>query len=198
MSLTGAASVPLDALEASEDAERPRVTDAAAFERVFRACANSFYRYFAVRAGDAHLADDLLQQLWLQARGKAAAIPPANLEYWLRAIARNLLLTHWRVKARRPGQTPLPDPDLAASLAERLVSEAIPAADLERREIRDQLLLAITELPAADQELIVGCYFENVPHAELAARLGIGERAVEGRLYRARQALRERLRHLDG
>ena len=45
-------------------------------------------------------------------------------------------------------------------------------------------MLAITELPAAEQELIVGCYFDDVPHAELAARVGISERAVEGRLYR--------------
>jgi RNA polymerase sigma factor (sigma-70 family) len=198
MSLTGAASVPLGVVDAPGETEIPRVADAAVFECIFDACASSFYRYFAVRAGDAHLADDLMQQLWLQARVKAAGIPPANLEYWLRAIARNLLLTHWRVKARRPGHQPMPDPDLAASLADRLVSEAIDAHELERREIRDQLLLAITELPAAEQELIIGCYFDDVPHAELAARLGISERAVEGRLYRARAALRERLRNLDG
>ena len=198
MSLTGAASVPLGVADAPIDSESPRVADAAVFERVFDACASSFYRYFAVRAGDAHLADDLMQQLWLQARGKATGIPQANLEYWLRAIARNLLLTHWRVKARRPGHQPMPDPDLAASLADRLVSEAIAPHELERREIRDQLLLAITDLPAAEQELIIGCYFDDVPHAELAARVGISERAVEGRLYRARAALRERLRNLDG
>ena len=130
-----------------------------------------------------------MQQLWLGPHGKAAGIPQANLpSIRLRTIARNLLLTHWRVKARRPGGGGVPDPDLAASLADRLVSEAIAPHELERHKVVDRLVLAITELPAAEQGLIVGCYFDDVPHAEMAARVGISERAVEGRLYRRRGA----------
>lgn len=174
-----------------------RVTSEPAFERAYDACAPSLYRFFVVRTGDSHLADDLMQQLWLQGRNGAENVPPANLEYWLRAIARNLLRTHWRVKARRPVAIAVPDPDVAADLSERLVNEEIPAADLENKEIRDQLLLAITDLSSQEQELIVGCYFENLSHAALAARLGISERAIEGRLYRARQALRQRLKALS-
>ena len=116
------------------ETESPRVAYVAVFERIFDACASSFYRYFAVRAGDAHLADDLMQQLWLQARGKAAGIrKPISSIGWRSPQS---AATHWRVKARRPGHQPMPDPDLAASLADRLVSEAIAPHELERREWR--------------------------------------------------------------
>jgi RNA polymerase sigma factor (sigma-70 family) len=164
----------------------------AAFDR----CSRSIHRYIVVRVGDAHLADDLMQQLWVQARRNEAAVPAGELEFWLRGIARNLVRTHWRVRARRPGSVPLADPALAADLAERLVSAELPPETLERREVRDQLLLAITELTSAEQEFIVEHYFHDRSHAQLAAAFGLSVRAVEGRLYRARQALREKLKHL--
>lgn len=167
------------------------------FERRFDLCSSALYRYFAVRTGDAHLADDLMQQLWLHAQRRAAEIPPAEVEFWLRSVARNLVNTHWRSVGRRPTHVPMPDANLAAELAERLVTHDLPADQLERREIRDQLLLAITELDAADQELIVGHYFQNESHAALAARMAISPRAIEGRLYRARQALYSRLQSLE-
>ncbi len=168
-----------------------------AMERAFDACAAALYRYFVVRTGDAHLADDLMQQLWLAAKRGWNGVPAANVEYWLRAIAKNLIRTHWRREARRPGNRPCADPALAAALAERLATEPLADAELERREVRDQLLLAITALCASDQELIIGCYLDGRSHASLAESLGVSERAVEGRLYRARAALREKLKTLE-
>jgi RNA polymerase sigma factor (sigma-70 family) len=169
--------------------------DATAMDAAFDRCSRALYRYVVVRVGDAHLADDLMQQLWLQARNSRADVPKNELEFWLRSIARNLVRTHWRTQARRPASVPLPDPELAADLADRLVSEELPPELLERKEVQDQMLLAITELTADEQELIVEHYFHDRSHAQLADRLGLSPRAIEGRLYRARQALRERLRH---
>ena len=171
--------------------------DATGMETAFDRCSRSIYRYIAVRVGDAHLADDLMQQLWLQARTSGTSVPPGELEFWLRGIARNLVRTHWRQRARRPASVPLPHPNLAADLADRLVTEELPPDALERREVRDQLLLAMTELPGEQQELIIGHYFQEQSHSALAARLGLSVRAVEGRLYRARQTLREKLRHVE-
>lgn len=178
-------------LEANDTVE----TDS--FEKRFDLCSSALYRYFVVRTGDAHLADDMMQQLWLHAQRRSAEIPLLQVEFWLRAVARNLVTTHWRTVGRRPAQVPIADQAIAADLANQLVSHDLPADQLERREVRDQLLLAITELDAADQELIVGHYFGDESHAALAARLAISPRAIEGRLYRARHALRERLQSLE-
>lgn len=166
-------------------------------DAAFQRCTPSLYRFVCVRVGDSATAEDLLQQTWLQAqRGRRPAVA-AELEYWLWAIVRNLVRSYWRKRRRRPEHIPLADPTLAASLADRMATEDLPGHELEQREIRDQLLLAITGLPSADQELIVGAYFERLSQAELAARLDCSPRAIEGRLYRARRTLREALRTLE-
>ncbi len=184
-SLTGHLHTALD----SSMSERARVE--AAFDRH----SSTTYRYVVVRVGgDRHLADDLMQQLWLQCIGsETVAIPDDRLEFWFKAIAKNLLRSHWRTARNRPTHLPIADPGLASELAAKLTAEEMPAAELERREVRDQLLLALTALPTFEQELVVGYYFRDRTHAELAELLGISARSVEGRLYRARQALRQEL-----
>jgi len=170
--------------------------DAAAMEAAFDRCSRALYRYIAVRVGDAHLADDMMQQLWLQARTNGTVVAERELEFWLRGIARNLVRSHWRRQKRRPKHVPLADASLAAELSERLASEELPAETLERQEVRDQLLLAITELSSDEQELVVGHYFEGRSLVELGRMMGLGPRAIEGRLYRARQMLRRKLENL--
>ena len=70
-------------------------------DRVFDRCARAFCRYFAVRTGDnQHTVDDLMQQLWLQARRKAYSVRQPNAEAWLWRVAQNLLRAHWRSRAQ--------------------------------------------------------------------------------------------------
>jgi RNA polymerase sigma factor (sigma-70 family) len=159
----------------------------------------SLYRYVVVRAGgDTHLADDLMQQLWLRATSNGgASVPDDEVEFWLRGIARNLLRAHWRQARQRPAHLPVADPAVASRLAERMAGEDLPPQILERREVRDQLLLAVTALPSQEQELIIGHYFHGRSLADLAETTGLTARAVEGRLYRARRSLEQRLRELD-
>lgn len=176
------------------------VDQRARLEAAFDRQGTALYRYLVVRTGgDRHLADDLMQQVWLQLRGAAdrtQPIPDDELEFWMRGIARNLVRDHWRRVRKRPKTVPMPEPHLAAELADRMGNDELPVRILERHEVRDQLVLALTALPTADQELIVGRYFQGRSHTDLAADLGISVRAVEGRLYRARRVLLEVLANL--
>ncbi len=184
-------SLPL-AMDTAREDDRPGL------DAVFDRCARGLYRFIIIRvAGDSHLADDLMQQLWLRATRRGSSVPADELEFWLRAVARNLVHDHWRKAARRPAHLPMSDPALAAELSERLVTEELPAAVLDRREASDLLLLAVTELRDDEQSLIVEHYFRGASQAELACKLGISDRAVEGRLYRARQSLRASLQDLE-
>ena len=59
--------------------------------------------------------------------------------------------------------------------------------------------LAITDLPAAGQEAIARYYFAGQTLEQIGEAFGATARGVEGRLYRARAALRDKLRHFaDG
>jgi len=175
----------------------PTSDGCADLQRAFARYGRSLYRYFAVRTGDGHQAEDLMQQLWMQAQRNSTNVPADTIEYWLKAVARNLVRQHWRKRATIPLHLPIADPALAAELADRIATEDLPEECLQRREIRDQLLLAITELGSAEQELIAAYYFQDESQADLARQLSVSERAVEGRLYRARQALRQKLKHLE-
>lgn len=167
-------------------------------QRAFARCSRSLYRFVAVRVGDdADLADDLMQQLWVRAATGARDVPEGEIEYWLRAVARNLVREHWRKCGAASRHIPVADPTVATGLAERITTEELPEELLEQREVRDQLILAVTELGTDEQELVVAHYFQGLSHATIAERDGISERAVEGRLYRARRTLRDKLRELQ-
>ena len=177
---------------------RPAADDQTDLERAFARYGRSLYRYFAVRTGaDTHQADDLMQQLWMRAKTGSASVSTDEIEYWLKTVAGNLVREHWRKQSTRPRHVPIADPQLAAELADRIAGEDLPDESWQRKEVADQLILAITELTSLEQEVLVGYYFQNESQASLAARLGISERAVEGRLRRARQALRRKLGRLD-
>src|SRR5947207_2654547 len=79
-------------------------------------CCQSFYRYFAVRLGDQHAADDLMQQLWLQSSQRDATRRDPDPEAWMWRIAQNLLRAHWRHSGQFERRL-RSDPALACTLA---------------------------------------------------------------------------------
>ena len=167
-------------------------------EQMFDQCSTALYRYVSVRVGyDPSLVDDLMQQLWLKVTQSDRMIPREEFEYWLRRLAKNLITDHWRKVGRRPDHVPIENPNVAAELAGSIDREVLPQDILEKREIHDQLLLAITELRHEDQDLIIRHYVRGESFAEIAQAVNVSERAIEGRLYRARQQLRLKLSHLE-
>jgi RNA polymerase sigma factor (sigma-70 family) len=209
MGLSPAMSCPtLRAVQLDADSSRPRTGEsppgaappspppdlAAAYDRL----GGVLFRFFYVRIGrDEHLAADLMQQLWAAAAKNASRVPESEIEYWLRGVARNLLNTHWRRISTRPTHVAMEDARTGASIAERMTRERLPAEEVEKREVQDRLLVAITTLGSSDQELIFAHYFEGAAQVDLAKRLGMSVRAIEGRLYRARQLLREALSEVE-
>ena len=167
-------------------------------EYLFDRYSAGIYRYVSVRVGrNQALADELMQQLWLQGCKSGGAVPPDEFEFWLRRVAQNLISDHWRRKHRRPVQIPIENAAIAGELAERIDSELLPAEVVQKQELLDQVALAVTALPAADQELVVLHYVQGRPFGEIGERFGMSERAIEGRLYRARRKLKELLAHLE-
>ena len=69
--------------------------------------------------------------------------------------------------------------------------EALEA--LLQKDRREQLQTAIRSLGREEQQLFFRKYYYCQSTAQIAAELGITERAAEGRLYRLRQRLRKLL-----
>jgi RNA polymerase sigma-70 factor (ECF subfamily) len=128
----------------------------------------------AAISGDRQAAEDLAQETLLEAWRNAHKLDdPGGADRWLAAIARNVCL-RW---ARRAGRT--------VTLEEDAVT-----VELEHDELADLLDRALAELSADTRAALVQRYVHDLPHAEIAAALGISEDAVAMRLTRGKVVLR--------
>ena len=104
---------------------------------------------------------------------------------WLTAIARNTALNHARSNSRQGGvgevdeRTPSPEPG--------------PEEMVLRQERQAAVREALERLSAGDRALFYRKYYYLQSTAQIAAELGMSERAVEGRLYRLKKQLRRLL-----
>jgi RNA polymerase sigma-70 factor (ECF subfamily) len=136
--------------------------------------------------GDRALAEDIVQEVWSRAVGawRRRGLPD-NPRAWLLRVARNELASHFR--RRRPEPVAPAELDLLAGGA---WPEAATAATL--------LSWGLARLHRSHAELIEAFHLEGRSTREIAEATGLSERAVEGRLRRARESLQRRLRpHVD-
>lgn len=127
---------------------------------------------------DGHLAEDAAQESLAKAcRSLPNLTKPACFASWVTTICRNQALD----LARRS--------DRVESLGERdIAAEAVePESDSEA--VRG----AIAELPQEGREAVYLRYYAGLSYEQMCAVLGVSPQAVNGRLRRARQAIREYL-----
>lgn len=103
---------------------------------------------------------------------------------WLTAVTRNTALNLARKAGRGGGESLEEDAPAPGPTPEEAVLAAERQAALRR---------ALEDLPPADRLLFYRKYYYRQPTAQIARETGLTERAVEGRLYRLRQRLREKL-----
>ena len=131
--------------------------------------------------GDAAEAEDVVQEAMTKAWVKAASWTPVGggLGGWLRRIATNLCIDRQRKRAFVSD----------AEIPER--ADEAPAADelIDGARRQAAVAAAMQALPDRQRAAIVLTYYEGVSNAEAAAVLGIGVKALESLLVRARQGL---------
>jgi len=110
--------------------------------------------------------------------------PPDQPIAWLTTVARNILVSYYRRKRPAPLDSVSPGEVLEAFEDGRAGRSA---------EIAAMVCHALARLPDAEARLLEAFHFEDRRVAQIAAVSGLSERAVEGRLRRARQRLRREL-----
>ena len=153
---------------------------------VYRETIDGLYRYASRHAcGDRALAEDVTQETWLRAvRDWRRKGPPDEPLAWLTTVARNLLASHYR--RRRP-----------ASLESVSAGDVLAAFDTgraaESAELSTVVCHALARMPAGQAQLLEAFHFDDRRMSQIARASGLSERAVEGRLRRARERLRREL-----
>jgi RNA polymerase sigma-70 factor (ECF subfamily) len=118
----------------------------------------------------------------------------AKFSTWLFSIAANLCRNHLRWRQRRREPVPESRDTEDAELAERVQSlDDAPDQAAMRSESISLIKVAIDKLPHDLKTAILLYEYQSLPYAEISSVLGCSIKAVEMKLYRARQLLRERL-----
>jgi RNA polymerase sigma-70 factor (ECF subfamily) len=159
-------------------------------EDAFPAERNRLVGLAARITGNAGVAEDLTQEALMEAwRSREKIYDPAGLSRWLSVITRNVCRrwmreqgqADWQINEaeNEPDDLYDPTPDLEI--------------ELERNELADLLDRALANLPADTRTALVQKYILELPQAEIAARMGLSEGAVEARLMRGKLSLHKLL-----
>ena len=171
-----------------ELARRCRQGDAAAFEELYRTHAGRLYNLVLRMAGSVQEAEDLLQEVFLQAHRKLGGFRgDSSLGTWLYRLAVNLCLDFLRGRqARMSRWTDSLDEEGAAepAAAAPVVPTAVSRVDLER---------AISSLPPGCRAAFVLHDVEGFEHHEVASMLGVSEGTSKSQVHKARLKLRSML-----
>ena len=168
-----------------ELAERCRAGDADAFEELYRQHARRLFGLVFRMTGSAEDAEDLLQEVFLQAHRKLSGFRgESSLGTWLYRLAMNHCLDHLRGRQAKMGRaTESLDRDEAPEPAapQPMVPTAISRMDLDR---------AIQTLPQGCRAAFLLHDVEGFEHGEVAKILGVSEGTSKSQVHKARRKLR--------
>jgi RNA polymerase sigma-70 factor (ECF subfamily) len=159
--------------------------------------AQPLFRFLHRMLGNEDDANDLAQATFMRVyQHRADFRPDARFSTWLYTIAANLARNHHRWLARHPTVSLDTAPDPAGpTLADSLVAtRRSPDDDAVAAECAIAVRTAVDQLPEDMREAVILCEWQEMPVIEAATVLGATPKAIESRLYRARQLLRERLK----
>ena len=157
------------------------------------------FHYLVRTLQDETDAADLAQETFVRVyQNRQKYDPRRKFSTWLYTIATNLCRDRIRWRGRHPHVSLHAEPsDNGPSLSDTLPSPACPPDEMLAAEERAEAVRrAVQALPKELRLPLVLAEYEDQSHAEIAAVLNCTAKAVEMRLYRARQQLRATLASL--
>jgi RNA polymerase sigma-70 factor (ECF subfamily) len=137
------------------------------------------------------LAEDLVQETFLSVWRKASLFSSQRgaASTWIFTIARNLRIDQLRRQSNKPYE------DLSTM---DLASDAPNGSFLvEQHQVIDRVTAALGTLSPEQQEVVRLSFIHDMPHAEIAAKVGIPLGTVKSRLRLAYERLRPMLEDLQ-
>ncbi len=156
-----------------------------AFEQLYSELAPKLRGYLSWLTWNPMLAEDLLQETFLQIhRSRRTYVPPRPVQPWAFAIARHVFLMERRASARRA--------KFETGQLEQLPEIPVPPA-IEQLGTRAAICNALARLGDDRREAVLLHHVWGFSFGEIGAMLGIREGTAKLRAYRAINALRDML-----
>lgn len=173
------------------DPERERATLSA----VFSACSAQLTRVAARFVKSPAVAEEVVQDARLAVWRRLGSCRPANLQAYVVTAVRNVARNwHRREELERRAH------ERAALEGDGIVSQYTleAARSPEVQETIEYMRLVIARLPRRVQLTVRMRLYRHMTNAEIAAELGVSEKAIEGNMTRAIHALRDGMRQSSG
>ena len=191
-----ASAQPADARDRA-DMEKLQAGHDAALNDLMERHASPVFHFLCRMVGNEDDANDLAQETFVRVfKSRASFRAEQKFSSWLFTIAANLARNHFRWRARHPNVSlDAENPETKQTLGSTLPGNSpAPSDEALAMERAEAVRVAVKQLPEDLREAIVLCEWEERSVAEAATILEATPKAVESRLYRARQVLRERLK----
>ena len=168
--------------------------DRAAFEQLVRRTARLlFARLYLDTSGDAHRAEDLVQETYLLAWRRVRDLnDPAKFRPWLLQIGQSVLLDS--VKRDQRKKRAAPGATVDATIAQ---TNATPIEAVERGEQHRRAIAALQSLPEEYRLPLTLRYLNDADYDTIARQLALSNGALRGLLQRGMKLMREKLRERD-
>jgi RNA polymerase sigma-70 factor (ECF subfamily) len=166
--------------------------DAAAFEALFLRRKGRLYRYLLRQCGQAALAEELFEDIWLRViRARLRYRPQAPFVPYLYRLAHQVLMDHYR---HRPAGMPpsyLQEPEIGGEpLAAQVQADVLAAS----RQQLERLLQVLAALPEAQREVFLLREEAGFDLEEIARVTGTRPESARNRLHQALLFLRKGMR----
>ena len=152
------------------------------YSKVFREYSTTLFNYLYYKCGDESQAKDLTQEAFLKLWQNCADVSEATAKGYVFKTANNKLLNiyeHNKVKLRyeKIGHTDRMNED--------------PEFLMEEKELKAQIENAIAKLPEKQRVVFLLSRIDKKTYKEIAEIIGISKQAVEKRIYKALDTLRQ-------
>jgi RNA polymerase sigma factor (sigma-70 family) len=155
--------------------------------------AEKLFHYLVRSLQDEADAADLAQETFVKIfQNRAKFDTQQRFSTWLYAIASNLVRDRYRWRSRHQ-QVSL---DAEIDQTDSSLKDTLPATELrpdqtvQTEERADMVRKAVNNLPEELKQPLILAVYQELPQAEIATVLNCSVKAVETRIYRARQQLR--------
>jgi RNA polymerase sigma-70 factor (ECF subfamily) len=156
--------------------------------------AGPVYQFLFRMLGNEQDADDCAQETFARVYRSRERYDGGKFTTWLYTIAANLAKNEYRRRERHPNVSLEAETGEGGTIADTLpTTGAGPGEQADCAEREAAVRRAVDGLPPELREAVVLCEWEEMSVADAASVLRTTRKAVESRLYRARQKLREQL-----
>ncbi len=146
---------------------------------------NAAFRY----TGNPSVAEELTQDIFVRVfRAAPTYRPEARFSTWLFTIVRNVCSNYRMREGKQDHQI-----DAEADLPSMSQDQENPEEKAIRHELESKIQKAVLALPESLRLPLILSQFQQMPYEEIAQVLELSVAAVKVRIFRARQALAEKL-----